>query len=156
MVRKTLKSWQYHPRSEKWLENKPPPLKMMKKQKAKPNVFNDNKDNDKPSKQITIQSLFIESTVSTLKSWSSKAAASAATKTLQQGPIFHNITDKFDVLLATIAKHAPCAIKNLLVLKMQWKFETPLGGLWKLLANDTWWSGPLLRMACMSQPCFWF
>jgi len=62
---------------------------------------------------------------------------SSAVKTLQQGPIFHDTADGFDVLQTTIAKLAPCAVKNLVVSKMQWKFETPLGGLRKLLANDT-------------------
>jgi len=61
---------------------------------------------------------------------------SCATKILQRGPIFHDTADSFDVLQSTIAKLAPCAVKSLVMSKMQWKFETPLGGLRKLLAND--------------------
>ena len=106
----------------------------MKKPKAKTDVFDEEED-DEPSKQITIH-LFIESTVSTTTKSRSKTAVSSATKTLQRGPIFHDTADSFDVLQTTIAKLAPCAVKNLVVSKIQWKFETPLGGLRKLLTND--------------------
>jgi len=107
-----------------------------KKLKSKIDIFDEDED-DEPSQKITIH-LFIESTIPsgpTSKS-RSKATASSAIKTLQRGPIFHDTADNFEVLQATIAKLAPCAVKNLVVSKMQWKFETPLGGLRKLLAND--------------------
>jgi hypothetical protein len=61
--------------------------------------------------------LFIESSIpSGLTSKSRlKAAASSAMKTLQWGPIFHDTADNFEVLQATIAKLASCAVKNLVV-----------------------------------------
>jgi len=118
------------------VNGKQAPVQTMKKPKAKTNVFNEEEDDElEPSKQITIH-LFIESTMSTTNKSQSKAVASSATKTLQRGPIFHDTADSFDVLQTTIAKLAPCAVKNLVISKMWWKFEMPLGGLHKLLAND--------------------
>jgi hypothetical protein len=84
-------------------------VKPTKKVKSKTDVFQDDED-EEPSKTISIH-LFIESIASAPKS-RSKSALSSAVKTLQRG-------------------------QNLVVSKMQWKFETPLGGLRKLLANDT-------------------
>lgn len=61
-------------------------------------------------------------------------------KSLPRGPCFHNVDETFETLLKSIAKLTPCAVKSLIVSKMQWKFETPLSGMRKLLTNNAGYS----------------
>jgi hypothetical protein len=107
------------------------------KPKHKTDVFEDDKeDNDgKPLKIVTIH-ILIESTTPSGPSKLHTKATSLTIKTLQCRPFFHDMADDFNTLLCSIAKITPCAVESLVATKLQWKSETPLGGLCKLLAND--------------------
>jgi len=107
------------------------------KPKSKTDIFEeDDEDGDcEPSQTITVH-LFIESVISSAPPKSRAKSTSSTTKTLQRGPFFHDTVDGFDTLKRNLAKITPCAIESLIIAKLQWKFETPLGGFRKLLTNE--------------------
>lgn len=94
----------------------------------------DDEDEDEPPKQI-IAHIFIESSSPPPLSGKSQTKNAMSTKVLQRGPCFLNVNDDFESLLKSLAKVAPCAVKSLVVSKLQWKFEDPMSGARKLLSN---------------------
>jgi hypothetical protein len=98
----------------------------------------DDGDDEKPiSKKITVHVVIENPAKAPAPSRPrQKTATMAPINTIQRGPFFHDVTHDFATLQQSIAKVTPCAVKSLVTSKMQWRFETPLNGVRKLLAND--------------------
>lgn len=116
--------------------------KVLSKKKTKTDKISDSlegsDDDAEPSKPITFY-LFIESSTppaAGMKKLRGKPDPALSLRTLQRAPFVLDSNTDFETFSRAIAKTTPCQIDAINVLKMQWRFETPLKGQRKLVTNN--------------------
>ena len=120
------------------VEEPPRKKKPKKKTKKKQNpldIFNSDDDVEEPAVRFTVY-FTIEGPPPILPTTSRSRAPPPKALSVQKGPFFHLISDTYSTLKERIAFETPCNVNLLAIEGLTWKFDKPLNGPQRKIANQ--------------------